>query len=68
MDKWELIALRRTLYEIAGTVGTHAELSGNVELVDAYDNLSKTIDCLENYGYDMNWIDIQTNEVIEEDK
>jgi hypothetical protein len=68
MEKLELIALRRTLYEIAGTVGAYAELSRNIELVDAYDSLSKTIDCLENYGYDMNWIDIQTNEIIEEGK
>ena len=65
MTKYELIALRRTLYEIAGTVGTYAETIEGMELSRAYDNLSKAIDCLEDYGYERNWIDIQTNEVIE---
>ena len=67
MTKYELIALRRTLYKIAGTVGTYAETIEGMELIRAYDNLSKAIDCLEDYAYDRNWIDIQTNEVIEDD-
>jgi hypothetical protein len=65
MTKWELIAFRKTLYKLAGSIGTHAELINDIELVDAYGNLSKAIDCLENYGYDKGWIDIETNEVIE---
>lgn len=66
MPKHELIRCRQALYELASLIGTQAELNPNIELTEAYDYLSKTIDCLENYGYDKNWIDIQTNEVIEE--
>lgn len=65
MTKYELIGYRRALYELAGSIGTQAELNPNIELTEAYDFLSKAIDCLENYGYDKDWIDIQTNEVIE---
>lgn len=66
MTKYELIGYRRALYDLAGSIGTKAEINPNIELTEAYDYLSKAIDCLENYGYDKNWIDIQTNEVIEE--
>lgn len=67
MTKYELIAFRRTLYALAGSIGTYAETIEGIELIKAYDNLSKAIDCLEEYAYDRNWIDRQTNEVIEEE-
>ena len=71
MPKHELIRCRQALYELssligASLIGTQAELNPNIELTEAYDYLSRAIDCLENYGYDKNWINIETNEVTEE--
>ena len=63
LNKNELINIRKELYKLSGIIGTHAELTSNIELIEAYDYMSKALDCIENYGYDNDWIDIETNEV-----
>lgn len=66
MPKYELIRNRELLYQIAGSVGHFSELVHSDRLASAYDLLSKALDELESYGYEKDWIDINTNEIIED--
>lgn len=67
MFKYDIIALRRTLYKIAGTIGSQAEeaYGENDYLNSAYDNISKALDDIEELCYLKGWVDRNTNEVIE---
>jgi len=67
MTKYELIAMRTTLYKLAGTLGTWNEDSTDHNLNMAYDNISKTLDALEEIGYNNNWIDRNTNQITEDE-
>lgn len=66
MEKRELFLLLESLYKIASQLGTRAEeeYGENYLLNDAYDNISKCLDSLEELGYNKNWIDRSTNERI----
>lgn len=65
MTKYELIAMRTTLYKLAGTLGTWAEDEHEEDnLCKAYDSIIRTIDHLEKIGYENKWINEDSNEVM----